>query len=162
VYSRSVLSQFLTVAVAIAGPFQGDKKRAVVNGFGDEVGGIQLEGAHGQFHLGKGGGHDHFDLGMTTLDPFENLESVHTGHADVRNDQLRMATVAEVQSSRTVGGADDGISGILKGQAGHLANVGLVVDEQYQPLGWIHGHPFIFGGSMEWISWPVGQWGDRL
>ena len=40
------------------GPFQGDGQRIAVQGLGNEIRSVQLQGADGGLHLAKGRGHD--------------------------------------------------------------------------------------------------------
>ena len=41
-----------------------------MNGLGDKVGGIELEGLNRQFHFSEGGDNNHFFGGILFFDPF--------------------------------------------------------------------------------------------
>ncbi len=153
-----VVAQLPAFAVARPRPQQGHVEGLVVDGLGDEIGGVQLQGADGQVHFAEGGGHDDLDVGMPGLEGFEDLDPVHFGHAHVGDDDLGRHLFDPPQPSGSVFGRGDPVTGVFQGDGHHLADVGFVVDQNDRPA--ICGvHPCLPSGcnvsSSKSLSGPV-------
>ncbi len=101
----------------------------VVKGLGHVVKGAVLHGLHGRGRVGKGGDHDHRQVGVVLLDDPERGQSVHAGHADIHQNHGRGLPVNEFNGLLAVfRGQDLVFSG--KGAGEGVADRLFVVNDQ--------------------------------
>ena len=146
---RGVVLQLPAVAVARFGPLQGHRQGLAVKGFGDEIGGIQLQGPNGEIHLAKGGGDDDFGIRIAFFDVFQDGDAVHFRHADVGDDDLGMNRFAKGQPAHAVVGRVNDITGIFQGDAGHPSDAFLIVNQNDTPFAIVR-HQWILQGEACW------------
>jgi hypothetical protein len=98
----------------------------------DVVVGAALDGRHRGLDVAVAGDDDHRQLGMRLLGDVENLEPVQPAalQPDVENDELRAALLDRLQRLVRIAGDARAVAVVLKEASHHLADVGLVIDDQ--------------------------------
>ena len=109
---------------------KGRVEDVVVDGLGDEVGGVVLQAADGEIHVAVAGDHDDFGFGRFGLDLLEELKPVHDRHLDVGEHDGGLYGIKEFQGLGAVFGGVDLIAQVGEEHAEETADVLLVVDEQ--------------------------------
>src|SRR5271156_835796 len=98
---------------------------------GHEIERAQLERAHGSFHVAVGGDHGNRNAGRILLNPFHEIETIavrepHVGQAQIE----RLSLEQSLRRSDRAGNARSEVHP-LQGDRQELANIRLVVDDQY-------------------------------
>ena len=92
-----------------------------------------MQGPDGQIHFPKGRGHDHFDIREVFLHGFQDGDTVHAWHADIRNDNLGVDFFAERKTVLAIVGRENGIAGVFQRDARYTPNPFLVIDQNNAP-----------------------------
>ena len=108
-------------------------KGCVIDGLSYEIGGIPLEGPDGQFHFSERSGDDNFLIRPALLDSFQYLDTVHPGHTNIGDNDMRSKMSAGFHPGGVVFGRYNLKIRIFKGQGCHFANIGLIIDKDDFP-----------------------------
>ena len=117
-------------ADAIVGPLQGNLQDIVVDGFGDEIGGFQLQALDGQIHVSVAGEHDHFRVRAFRLDLLEQVDAVHEGHLDVGENDGGAVLSENRQRLLAVLCGEHLVADVHEGDTQNFPDAFLIIDQQ--------------------------------
>ncbi len=125
-----VSPQLRTHADTIVGPLEGNLQDIVVDGLGDEIGGLQLQALDSQIHVSVAGEHDHFRVRAFGLDLLEQVDAVHDGHLDVGENDGRAVLPENRQRLLAVLRGEHLVADVHEGDTQNFPDAFLIIDQQ--------------------------------
>ena len=107
------------------------RERIEVDGLGQEVGGARPHGVHGRGNVAEGGDHDDGEVGVSVAEGAQELDPVHLGHLEIRDDDVGRQVVGYVQRVSTALRRLDAVAVLLEELLEPLSRRALVVDHQH-------------------------------
>ena len=112
------------------GALQGDGQHLVPDRFGDEIDRVILDALNRQIQFPVPGNHDDFGIRTDPFDSLQKLDTVHSGHFDVRQDNGRPVLFKQGERFFTACRRHHRIAVIGQGDAQHLADTGFIIHEE--------------------------------
>ena len=124
-----VFLQFAAHQDFVPHALQGDIQRIHIYGFGDKISGLVLQALNRQLHIPVPGDHNHFGLGVASLDLLQQFDAVHNWHLDVGNHDTGLSHFELAQGILAVFSQQHLVAGILQGRLQHLADVLFIIHQ---------------------------------
>jgi hypothetical protein len=117
--------------VPLERPLDGEHQLLLVQRLGEVVRGAQPKRVEHDFLLGVRGEDDDTEQGVGLAQATEDIESVHSRHLDVENDDTQTGLLRPFERLLATLGRDAGMTGRRQGVADRLAEEPLVVHDQH-------------------------------
>ena len=100
----------------------------VIDRFGNKIRGIQLQRLNGCVDVAKSRNHNNLNFRIGLFKGCQDFKPIHSGHADIRNDNLRRGGLAKIDAVQAVSGGPYTISRIRQGNGHDLADTLFIVN----------------------------------
>ena len=115
---------------ALLSAVQGDLQHVIVDGLGDEIGGLQFQAVDGQLHVAMTRNHDDLGGRCLSFDAAQEFDAVHTRHLDVTEHNGGDRALKGLERSFTVFRCITAIAEFGQVDFKNVTEIGFIINQQ--------------------------------